>query len=128
MKKRANQILIALTAAAAALIVHRAGHRQIRVFRGEKPASGARLEPLGGSGDGTAGPSVLDDQGTLELPWGIWREPATFAFANGGRVWLLSTPAIGQRIYRIVDGGIDVRDTVDFTFYRWTSRVEQRDA
>ena len=127
MKKRTNQILIGLTTALLGVIVYRAGLREIQVLRAEEPFAGAVLKQMNARRPPADSSLVLNEEGRLKLPWGIWQESERFAFPVQGRVWMLSTPTTGQRVYRIVDGGIDAEDTVDLTLFQWSSLTAQRD-
>ena len=127
MKKRTNQILIGLTAALLGVIVYCAGLREIRVLRAEEPFAGALLKLMNTRRPPADSAVVLNEEGRLELPWGIWQKSEQVALPVQGRVWMLSTPTTGQRVYRIVDGGIDAEDTVDLTLFQWSSLTAQRD-
>ena len=127
MKKRTNRNLVVLTASLLGVIVYRAGLREIRVLRAEQPLAGAVLKPMNTRWSPAASSLVLDEEGRVALPWGIWQKSTHLALSDQGRVWMLSTPTTGQRVYRIVDGGIDAEDTVDLTLFQWSSLTAQRD-
>ena len=97
------------------------------MLRGDEPAAGELLEPLDTWFSERPEALRLDEHGTLALPWGLSRRQRSFLLADNDRHWVMQLPARGRRVYRIVEGGIDLEDTFDIGFYRSTSRVEQRD-
>lgn len=108
--KRLIAAAAAVLAAAAAAVVWQIGARRLTVVVNGAPAAGATLKRMGPHGAETL---RLDDQGALDLPWGLTeRHPLVWFRAGEDRNVALRLPSRGQREYRVWDAGITREDTI----------------
>jgi len=124
MKKKLLVAIGCISAFAIGVVVYRLGDRSLTILRNDVPAAGETIERMGPHGMETM---TLDDQGRLDLPWGLSEPHPQFFFgAAKDRNYQMKLPALGQRIYNVWDRGLTRIDIVfEFGPLSWTKRISQ---
>ena len=124
MKKNLLLAIVCISAFALAVVVYRLGDRSLTILRNDVPAAGETIERLGPHGIETL---TLDEQGRLDLPWGLSEQHPQFFFrAAKDRNYQMKLPALGQRIYNVWDRGLTRVDIVfELGPLSWTEHISQ---
>ncbi|MEC7724372.1 MAG: hypothetical protein VYD05_02580, partial [Planctomycetota bacterium] len=102
--KNRVRLLLLLGASAAMLVLYRLGTRSLTILRNDAPAAGATIQRLGPKG---VEELVLDENGALQLPWGLWEPHPMFLFrAAADRNYQMQLPQMGHRTYQVWDYGL----------------------
>jgi|GEM_PF-3092129 len=119
-------LALLLVTAGGLLVLQRLGIRSLTILRNGVPAAGETIQHFGPEG---IEERLLDERGTLQLPWALSESHPQFTFrAANDRNYMMKLPQRGARTYRVWDHSMA---TVDVLFelgpISWTREVVQED-